>query len=390
VKTVPTAGRHLLTTLQAAQERLKRIENWIAAQPATAGPAPATTVTGPDAFGAAAHVGMDTAHFARGDHDHGLPGAPPSNGGGYAFQPPTPGTSNIISVCSGPDGNLWTLDAGANAVVKYSTAGAVLASYAAPRSGAVAGSGGGIVAAPDGNLWWCEQNEYRIVRTTTAGVMTEYACPGGSGNSYPYGICVGPDSNVWFTEVYSGYPKLAQMNLSTLTITEYGLAGGANYQPGSVCSGPDGRLWVTSNSGPTPILAVTTAGVQTLYNGWSGIVGNRGNTTWQSIVSDGTYLWVAVFDGGTTGYFAKVTTAGSISVIASSVALGGLALGSDGNLWATQRDPTGPFNLMRFSDPGMAATPFPVQLVPSDGICNGPDGNLWIASGAYGLMRFAI
>ena len=37
--------------------------------------APATTVTGPDAFGAAAVVGVGTT-FARADHDHGLPAAP--------------------------------------------------------------------------------------------------------------------------------------------------------------------------------------------------------------------------------------------------------------------------------------------------------------------------
>jgi hypothetical protein len=36
---------------------------------------PATTVTGPDAFGASAVVGTGT-HYARNDHDHGLPAAP--------------------------------------------------------------------------------------------------------------------------------------------------------------------------------------------------------------------------------------------------------------------------------------------------------------------------
>jgi hypothetical protein len=38
-------------------------------------PAPATTVTGPDTYGAPAVVGVDTT-FAREDHDHGLPAAP--------------------------------------------------------------------------------------------------------------------------------------------------------------------------------------------------------------------------------------------------------------------------------------------------------------------------
>ena len=39
------------------------------------GVAPATTVTGPDAFGAAAVIGVGTT-YARADHDHGLPAAP--------------------------------------------------------------------------------------------------------------------------------------------------------------------------------------------------------------------------------------------------------------------------------------------------------------------------
>jgi len=39
------------------------------------GPPPATTVTGPDAFGDSAVVGTGT-HYARNDHDHGLPAAP--------------------------------------------------------------------------------------------------------------------------------------------------------------------------------------------------------------------------------------------------------------------------------------------------------------------------
>ncbi len=38
-------------------------------------PAPATTVTGPDAFGASPVVGTTTT-YARADHDHGLPSAP--------------------------------------------------------------------------------------------------------------------------------------------------------------------------------------------------------------------------------------------------------------------------------------------------------------------------
>lgn len=38
-------------------------------------PAPASTVVGPDSFGASSAVGTST-HYARSDHDHGLPAAP--------------------------------------------------------------------------------------------------------------------------------------------------------------------------------------------------------------------------------------------------------------------------------------------------------------------------
>jgi hypothetical protein len=43
------------------------------------GASPATTVTGPDAFGASAVVGTDT-KYARSDHDHGLPASPAGGG----------------------------------------------------------------------------------------------------------------------------------------------------------------------------------------------------------------------------------------------------------------------------------------------------------------------
>ena len=65
-----------------------------------AGVTPATTVTGPDAYGAAAVVGAST-EYARADHDHGLPAAPASN---------TPATT-----VTGPDAY------GATAVVGVST-----------------------------------------------------------------------------------------------------------------------------------------------------------------------------------------------------------------------------------------------------------------------------
>ena len=75
-------------------------------------PAPASTVTGPDAFGAAAVVGVGTT-YARADHDHGLPAAPvpatPSAvyGDGSDGSPTFDGTTTILGIV--PSSNVYTL-----------------------------------------------------------------------------------------------------------------------------------------------------------------------------------------------------------------------------------------------------------------------------------------
>jgi hypothetical protein len=63
-------------------------------------PAPATTVTGPDAYGAAAVVGTGTT-YARADHDHGLPAAPAISDTGWV---PLGGWANSWGNASGPGG----------------------------------------------------------------------------------------------------------------------------------------------------------------------------------------------------------------------------------------------------------------------------------------------
>ncbi len=75
-------------------------------------PAAATTVTGPDAYGAAAAVGTGTA-YARDDHDHGLPAAPAgipitaeTSATGVAL---INGTQTILTVTVPNDGNMHTI-----------------------------------------------------------------------------------------------------------------------------------------------------------------------------------------------------------------------------------------------------------------------------------------
>jgi hypothetical protein len=78
---LPVVGGTMSGAIAMGANKITGIANGSAPQDAVAygqlpsGVSPATTVTGPDAYGASAVVGTGTL-FARNDHDHGLPAAP--------------------------------------------------------------------------------------------------------------------------------------------------------------------------------------------------------------------------------------------------------------------------------------------------------------------------
>ncbi len=55
-----------------------------------------------------------------------------------------------------------------------------------------------IVSGPDGNLWLTEQGANKIARITTSGTLTEYTIP--TAGAGLVGIALGPDGNIWFCE----------------------------------------------------------------------------------------------------------------------------------------------------------------------------------------------
>ena len=61
----------------------------------------------------------------------------------------------------------------------------------------------GITLGPDGNLWFSELNGGRIARITTGGVVTEFDA-GISAGAGTAGMTVGADGNFWFAEQYIG------------------------------------------------------------------------------------------------------------------------------------------------------------------------------------------
>lgn len=66
-----------------------------------------------------------------------------------------------------------------------------------------------IMVGPDKNLWFTEMTGEKIGRVTTSGVTTEFSVPGLQGAT---GIAAGPDGNIWFTDQLTG--KIEHINPS--------------------------------------------------------------------------------------------------------------------------------------------------------------------------------
>ena len=201
------------------------------------------------------------------------------------------------------------------------------------KTGLTAGSPYGICAGPDGNMWFAEygSNPPTVGRITTSGTITEFTFGISQGN--PTNICAGPpaDGNLWFTE--SQGAKIAKISPLTGTVTEFSTAGVApNSVPWQITAGSDGNLWFTDQDG-----ADEGAGI--------------GRITPAGVVTE----------------FATPTT-NSLPT--------GICLGSDGNIWFTEG--ANQANQVGRVTPAGVVTEFPsgFYTAPS-GIAPGPDGALW-------------
>jgi streptogramin lyase len=100
------------------------------------------------------------------------------------------------AIAAGPDGALWFAGSGVG-VGRIDTAGAVT-EFPLPLAGEV----DAMVAGPDGNIWFPTTGpgsaDGSIDRLTPDGHLTTYSVPYGS-----RGIAVGPEGDIWFTELVS-------------------------------------------------------------------------------------------------------------------------------------------------------------------------------------------
>jgi streptogramin lyase len=243
------------------------------------------------------------------------------------------------------------------------------------------GSPYGITMGPDGNLWFTEISASislsgMIGRMTPEGIViaiSQLLHP------QPKFIVTGPDGNLWFTQDDScdnGFSSIGRMTPIGV-LTQFG-------QPfcrllGDITVGSDGNLWFTWDGQAVPfvlshgISRITPAGVVTdfIVPRAAGITAGPDGAVW---FTEGASAWLS--EGG-LARIGRITTTGAVSEFAlpAGSAPTGIVAGPDGNLWFTESSGN---KIGRMTTTG-AVTEFPIPTPGSRpmNITSGPDGNLW-------------
>ncbi len=187
------------------------------------------------------------------------------------------------------------------------------------------------------------------------GTIVEYAT-----TANPLGMAVGPDNKLWFVERSSSTGYLGKSTTSG-AITEYTLTTGDH--PNDITPG----LWFTDTVGGarpfSELVNSTTGGSITRYTPWgSSSVGIGSITTGP----DGN-LWVVE-----SGKIGKVSTSGILLAEYTDSGALDITAGPDGNLWITQGNSIG-----KMTTGGSLTSYNLTSGAGAYGITTGPDGNLW-------------
>lgn len=293
--------------------------------PPTGGDGP--LVIGPD--GQAWFTGYYAETYSEGEEPHYFPQIMRIDSQGHTGVVSQPQGAKGFTV--GPDGNVWLTES--RALVRL-TSGGERTAFALPEEETGSNftqAAGPIVTGSDGNLWF---SGYRAVasgaegkavatidRMTPSGNVTQFDLPGSGG--FPTRLTVGPDGNVWFTEMPED--RVGKITPSG-SIQTFQLPTGT--RPAAIATGADGNLWVAEEKDkPGALGRITPSGQYTEFP-----VEPEVSAGALAAGPDGR-LWFSMGPG--TIY--RMTPTGRVSVVQlpNPTSVIEITAGADGSVWYT-------------------------------------------------------
>lgn len=261
-----------------------------------------------------------------------------------------------LEITTGPDGNIWYTDSGGQAVYRMIASGPSAGQVTEFENSETIGATD--LIAEDGAVWFTTGSTIGCI--TTGGQVTDFPFPSTASTPNTDGITVGPDGNLWFTDVGNNAIGKAAPSTSapcTLSgaITEYTL--------------------------PSSVSLATTAGGNTATDAnsiasWAGadvVFTEPGSHT------------IGEFDTSSDTYLATFPGHGHSPLTGSGAPLGIAKgpVGNNGSTWFTEGDEVGRLDpavgfIQEFRLPNAPSGPFGALW----GIAQGRDGNMWFTYGA--------
>jgi streptogramin lyase len=240
---------------------------------------------------------------------------------------------NPIGIAAGPDGNMWFTQSPGHRIGRID-AGGKIAEFSEGLSAGT--SPQEITNGPDGALWFTEDVQLsdgtyggKIGRITTSGTIAEFALPDGSGI---LDNIASDSERIWFT---LGFPAnaIGSMDVRTHRVTVFALPEGSSF-PEGIALGPDGNMWFAMPQDHR-IGRITPEGKIAMF-----AMEDRGDATGSPsdiVLGPDGAMWFTEFNESRIG---RITAAGAIAEFDDGLTDGGspdgIALGPDGNLWFTE------------------------------------------------------
>jgi streptogramin lyase len=184
----------------------------------------------------------------------------------------------------------------------------------------------------DGNFYVAETSPERVIKVTTTGTASVFSSGLSSGANVGM-IMFNSDSNFWATERGTG--KIAKINGSSGSVTEYDAVSGGGYNPLDMFS--DGsNLWYTAQaSGGTAmkLAEMSTSGTVVKTISITSSPSGEGALAPQG----GTYAWTINDNISRVNRSTSVVNDYTLTNGDPGTVIEGLTIGSDGNLWYTDR-----------------------------------------------------